>query len=155
MAQLFADEDFPWPAVAVLRGLGHDVLTTREAGLASVKTPDAVILAEATRLGRAVLTMNRRHYIALHTVGHIGAGDRRIRKHNRNRWPKVVSKTIGHFSQRIARALIVSQGIEPMIGGAQPVLAFGIIGLAKLGSSAGQINARILRQHDARGRLRN
>ncbi len=68
MALLFADEDFPFPVVVVLRGMGHDVLTTLEAGLAGVGTDDSVILAEATRLGRTVLTMNRRHYIALHTA---------------------------------------------------------------------------------------
>lgn len=74
MALLFADEDFPFPAVAVLRGLGHDVLTTPEAGLAGVGTGDAVILAEATRLRRTVLTLNRRHYIALHASNPEHAG---------------------------------------------------------------------------------
>jgi hypothetical protein len=74
MALLFADEDFPFPAVAVLRGLGHDVLTTPEAGLAGAGTPDVAILAESTRLGRAVLTMNRRDYIALHALDPNHAG---------------------------------------------------------------------------------
>jgi hypothetical protein len=66
MAILFADEDFPFPAVQELRRLGHDVITTFEAGLAGVGTDDPVILAEAIALGRAVLTMNRRDYISLH-----------------------------------------------------------------------------------------
>jgi hypothetical protein len=30
MAQLYADEDFPFPVVERLRALGHDVLTTAE-----------------------------------------------------------------------------------------------------------------------------
>jgi len=74
MALLFADEDFPFPAVLVLRSLGHDVMTTDEAGLADVGTPDPDILAEATRLGRGVLTMNRRDFIDLHAVDPIHAG---------------------------------------------------------------------------------
>ncbi len=66
MALLFADEDFPLPTVERLRKLGHDVLTTHEAGLANIGTDDPEILAEATRLERAVMTMNRRDFIALH-----------------------------------------------------------------------------------------
>jgi hypothetical protein len=74
MALLFADECFPFPAVTVLRGLGHDVLTTAEAGLAGIGTDDPDILAEATRLGRAVLTMNRRDYINLHNLNSAHGG---------------------------------------------------------------------------------
>lgn len=66
MAQLFADEDFPFETVRVLRTLGHDVLTTLEAGLAGVGTPDAEILKAAIATGRAVLTQNRRHFMRLH-----------------------------------------------------------------------------------------
>lgn len=68
MAKLFADEDFPLPVVERLRELGHDVLTTAEAGLAGVGTDDTDILAEATKDGRIVLTMNRRDFIALHNA---------------------------------------------------------------------------------------
>jgi hypothetical protein len=74
MALLFADEDFPFPAVVVLRARGHDVVTAPEAGLAGVGTADPQILAEATRQGRAVLTMNRRDYIALHRADAAHAG---------------------------------------------------------------------------------
>ena len=74
MAALFADEDFPFPAVRTLRALGHDVLTTLEAGLAGVGTDDPDIRAEATRLGRAVLTINRRDYISLHRADPAHAG---------------------------------------------------------------------------------
>ena len=68
MALLFAEEDFPFPTVERLRELGHDVLTTHESGLANIGTDDPEILAEATRLERAVLTMNRRDFIALHSL---------------------------------------------------------------------------------------
>jgi hypothetical protein len=41
MARLFADEDFPLLTVRTLRTFGHDVITTREAGLAGRGTADA------------------------------------------------------------------------------------------------------------------
>lgn len=33
MARLYADENFPFPVVVCLRALGHDVLTTNDAGI--------------------------------------------------------------------------------------------------------------------------
>ena len=66
MARLYADEDFPLPAAQRLRQLGHDVLTAFEAGQANKAIGDSVQLAFATSLGRAILTRNRRHFIALH-----------------------------------------------------------------------------------------
>lgn len=65
--QLYADEDFPFPAVVVLRQLGHDVLTAQEDG--RMATPDPDILARAHALGRAVLTQNRRDFERLHRQG--------------------------------------------------------------------------------------
>jgi hypothetical protein len=67
MARLYADEDFPLPVVERLRQLGHDVLTTLEAGLANQGVADPDQLAYATRLGRAILTRNRKDYVRLHT----------------------------------------------------------------------------------------
>ncbi len=74
MARLYANENFPQPAVAELRRLGHDVLTTLEAGQAGLAVSDPEVLAQATAQGRAVLTFNRRHFIRLHeeTPGHAG-----------------------------------------------------------------------------------
>ncbi len=74
MALLFADEDFPFPVVERLRALGHDVVTTLEAGLAGVGTEDEEILSAATLVGRVVLTMNRRDFIALHSDDPTHAG---------------------------------------------------------------------------------
>ena len=64
---LYADEDFPLPAVQELRRLGHDVLTAQQDGRTATRTPD--VLARAHALGRAVLTYNRRHYERLHRQG--------------------------------------------------------------------------------------
>lgn len=74
MARLYANENFPLPAVEALRTLGHDVLTTLEAGQAGLAISDPEVLAQATAQGRAVLTFNRRHFIRLHgaTPQHAG-----------------------------------------------------------------------------------
>ena len=66
-ARLYADEDFPWGAVQILRSLGHDVRTVQEAGRCGADDP--ALLADATADGRAVLTHNHRHYKRLHRQG--------------------------------------------------------------------------------------
>jgi predicted nuclease of predicted toxin-antitoxin system len=65
--QLYADEDFSFPVVVILRQWGHDVVTAQEDG--RVATPDPDVLARAHALGRAVLTYNRRHFERLHRQG--------------------------------------------------------------------------------------
>lgn len=74
MARLFADENFPLPVVQELRSLGHDVVTIQEAGMAERGVSDADVLAHAASGGRAVLTLNRKHFIQLHRQrpGHPG-----------------------------------------------------------------------------------
>ena len=74
MALLYADEDVPYPVVKRLRELGHDVLTAYEAGQANQGIEDADQLAYATKLGRAILTRNRRHFIPLHKSSALHAG---------------------------------------------------------------------------------
>lgn len=66
MAQLYSNENFPLPVVDELRRFGHDVMTIQEAGKAEKSTPDEEVLAFASVQGRAVLTLNRRHFIRLH-----------------------------------------------------------------------------------------
>ena len=74
MARLYADEDFDYPVVELLRSFGHDVLTAQEAGQANQCLQDTVVLAYAIAEHRAVLTFNRRHFIRLHrhTPQHVG-----------------------------------------------------------------------------------
>jgi hypothetical protein len=74
MARLYADEDFPFPVVERLRQLGHDIVTTLQAGQANQRIEDAEQLAFATGLGRAMLTRNRRHFIRLHRISAHHAG---------------------------------------------------------------------------------
>jgi hypothetical protein len=57
-----------------LRANGHDVLTSLEAGKANQRIADDEVLAFATSLGRALLTLNRRHFGRLHRSGALHAG---------------------------------------------------------------------------------
>jgi len=66
MAALYSNENFPRRVVEELRILGHDVLTSFEAGRANQKVPDDEVLAFATENSRAVLTLNRFDFIRLH-----------------------------------------------------------------------------------------
>jgi hypothetical protein len=66
MAALYADEDFPRPVLAILRRLGHDVLTPLDRGQANRKAPDEAHLKFAAEAGRIVLTHNRSDFIRLH-----------------------------------------------------------------------------------------
>ncbi len=66
MARIYADENFPLPAIARLRELGHDVLTVQESGKGEQRFSDAEVLLFATADGRTVLTLNRKHFLALH-----------------------------------------------------------------------------------------
>lgn len=66
MARLYANENTSYRIVEALRALGHDVLTTREAGNAGTGVPDEEVLAFAFREDRAVLTNNTKHFLRLH-----------------------------------------------------------------------------------------
>ncbi len=66
MARLYANENFPYPVVLELRRLGHDVLTIQETGRAEQSVQDSEVLAFAVTERRAVLTINRKHFIPIH-----------------------------------------------------------------------------------------
>lgn len=66
MAELYSNENFPQNVVDELRRLGHDVLTSHDAGQSNQQIPDDAVLHYATGLGRAVLTHNRRDFRRLH-----------------------------------------------------------------------------------------
>lgn len=66
MARLYANECFPLAVVEYLRRLGHDVLTTLEAEQANQAIPDEAVLEFAIACNRAVITINRLHFIRLH-----------------------------------------------------------------------------------------
>jgi predicted nuclease of predicted toxin-antitoxin system len=74
MAALYANENFPFIVVEALRALGHDVLTSREAGNANQRIPDQDVLAFAAQNQRAVLTINRDDFIRLHRLNPNHAG---------------------------------------------------------------------------------
>jgi len=68
MARLYANENFPLPAVYELRKLGHDVQTSLEAGKANQSLHDDEVLEYATSERRALLTLNRKHFVRLHQI---------------------------------------------------------------------------------------
>lgn len=74
MARLYANENFPFPVVVELRRLGHDVLTIQEMGQSEQAVPDEEVLAFAVGENRAVLTLNRKHFIRLHDLHSSHAG---------------------------------------------------------------------------------
>ena len=74
MARLYSNENFPFPVVEELRRLGHDVLTVAEAGKAEQAISDPEVVAFATGDGRAVLTINRKHFVRLHNESPSHAG---------------------------------------------------------------------------------
>ncbi len=68
MARIYANENFYRQVVLLLREMGHDVLTSLEAGRANRKIPDEEVLDFAISEKRCVLTLNRRHFGRLHLM---------------------------------------------------------------------------------------
>lgn len=66
MAKLYANENFPVEVVQRLRTLGHDVLTTHDAGRSNQRIEDDAVLRFAITSGRCVITINRKDFIRLH-----------------------------------------------------------------------------------------
>ena len=60
--------ELPPPRCYGLRRLGHDVLTVRESGEANRAAPDSEVLEFARVEKRALLTLNRKHFIAHHSL---------------------------------------------------------------------------------------
>ncbi len=74
MARSYTNENTPAQVVLELRRMGHDVLTSLDAGNANASVPDAEVLAFAVAQDRILLTYNRRHFLRLH---HHRTGDHR------------------------------------------------------------------------------
>jgi uncharacterized protein (DUF433 family) len=65
LARFYSNENMALRVVAELRRLGHDVLTTLDAGKANDSVPDSKVLAFATAERRIFLPHNRRHFLQL------------------------------------------------------------------------------------------
>jgi predicted nuclease of predicted toxin-antitoxin system len=72
--RFYSNENFPLPVVEALRGYGHDVQTTAEAGNANQGIPDDEVLRYAAAEQRILLTLNRRDFISLHQRVPVHAG---------------------------------------------------------------------------------
>lgn len=66
MARFYANENIAFQVVMELRRLGHDVLTSLEAGNANSAVPDYQVLGFALAESRILLSHNRRHFLQLH-----------------------------------------------------------------------------------------
>ncbi len=64
--RLLADENFPFPVVEALRSLGYDVLTLNDLGKTGQALTDVAVLKLASDDSRAVMTLNRKHFVRLH-----------------------------------------------------------------------------------------
>jgi predicted nuclease of predicted toxin-antitoxin system len=74
VARLYSNKNFPQEVVEVLRQLGHDVLTTHQAGKSNQSIEDDEVLAYASEISRTILTINRRDFIRLHRQSSNHAG---------------------------------------------------------------------------------
>ncbi len=74
MTALYSNENFPLPVVEELRRLGHDVLTIQEVGQSNQGVSDQALLIFAHANGRVLLTLNRKHFVALHNAGEPHSG---------------------------------------------------------------------------------
>ena len=65
MARFYSNENIAMQVVEELRQLGHDVLSSLEAGNANAAVPDEEVLAFAAVSGRILLSHNRRHFLRI------------------------------------------------------------------------------------------
>ena len=75
MARFYSNENIEQQVVSELRRLGHDVLTSLEAGKANCSVSDFEVLTFAGGENRILLSHNRVHFLRLHrqwTAGHAG-----------------------------------------------------------------------------------
>jgi hypothetical protein len=72
--RLLADEYFPFPVVEALRRFGDDVLTLGDLGKAGQALTDVAVLKLASDDSRALLTLNRKHFVRLHQANAAHSG---------------------------------------------------------------------------------
>jgi len=75
LSRFYSNENIALQVVTELRRLGHDVLTSMDAGKANSAVPDHEVLAFASAEDRILLSNNRRHFLQLHrtwTSDHAG-----------------------------------------------------------------------------------
>lgn len=103
MVRFYADEQFPFPVVQLLRALGHDVLTVQEAENADQAIPDEEVLAFAISQERSILTINRVDFIRLH-------------RHDSNHFGIIVCTNNRNWEQFAARIDKTVTAEEPLQG---------------------------------------
>lgn len=66
MARLYANENFPVEVVKLLRAMGHDVISTHDAGNSNRGIEDGEVLNFAINDRRCVIPLNRTDFVRLH-----------------------------------------------------------------------------------------
>jgi hypothetical protein len=66
VARFYSNENIAIQVVTALRRLGHDVLTSFDAGKTNRAVPDVEVLAFAASEDRILLSHNRRHFLRIH-----------------------------------------------------------------------------------------
>jgi len=66
MARFYSNENIANRLVEELRRVGHDVVTSADAGNANAAIPDTEVLAFAVESSRILLTYHRSHFLRLH-----------------------------------------------------------------------------------------
>ena len=108
MEKLYVNENFPLPAVKILRDFGHDILTSADAGNANQRIPDEDVLLFAISQDRILLTLNRRDFIQLHRLNSIHSGIVICTEDNdfigfANRIHSVLEENVGQFENQLIR----------------------------------------------------
>ena len=73
MADFYSNENFPFPVVEILRGMGHDVLTSKDMDKVNQSIPDTDVLRLAASMRRCLLTQDQ-DFFALHRANSDHAG---------------------------------------------------------------------------------
>jgi hypothetical protein len=100
VARIYSNENISIQVVTELRRLGHDVLTSLDAGKANSAVPDLEVLGFAAAEGRILLSHNRRHFLRLH-------------RDRRSDHAGIVLCTFDPDSSRLAQRIDAALQVEP------------------------------------------
>lgn len=118
--RFYANENLSAVLVNELRRLGHDVLTSYEAGQANQRIPDEQVLATATADDRCVMTFNRDDFVALHRSG-VDHGGIVICKDDRDRLPQTLALHEYLINQKTIQNRLIRILKRNQPGSSQPI----------------------------------
>lgn len=120
MFRFYANENLSSMLVNELRRLGHDVLTSYDAGNANQRIPDDRVLAEATLADRCVITFNRDDFLKLHRSGFQHSGIV-VCKDDRNRLGQALALHEYLITQQTLQNRFIRVLKQNQLGSSQPI----------------------------------